>query len=184
MSQIESGFFVDGKRFATKAEAVDYVRTPAVKAALLAAAGGQQETADFLFANEDEIQACFETGTIKRVTKAERKKLQSAADLLKSNDDPRLKFFVENLDGLVESFRWPAVKRLKEDEKNAQITAALTKLSDENFATWILQNQAVILAAYEAGVEKREVSQKAIDGLAAYRAKQKAEKEAKEAAAA
>ena len=184
MSKIESGFFVDGQRFNTRAEAADFLRTPAVKAALLGVAGGDQNVANFLFDNEDEIQACFETGTIRRVTKAERKKLQAAADLLKTNDDPKLKFFIENIDGMVESFRWPAVKRLKEEEKAVQIKAGLVKLADEAFADWVLANQKAVLAAYEAGVEKREVSQKALDGLAAYRATQKAAKEAKEKAAA
>lgn len=176
-SQIQSGFYVDGKVFATRAEAQNYLREPAVKAALLAAAGGDQAIADFLFTNEDEIQSAFETGTIRRVTKAERKKLQAAAELLKTNTDPKLKFFIENLDGLVESFRWPAVKRLKDEEKAVQVKASLVKLADENFADWVIANQAVILAAYGAGVEKREVSQKAIEGLAAYRAQQKALKE-------
>ena len=103
---------------------------------------------------------------------------------MKTNDDPKLKFFIENIDGMVESFRWPAVKRLKEEEKAVQIKAGLVKLADEAFADWVLANQKAVLAAYEAGVEKREVSQKALDGLAAYRATQKAAKEAKEKAAA
>jgi len=183
MAQIQSGFIVDGKVFATKSEAVAYIRLPAVTAALLGVASGDQALADFLLQNEDEIQNAFETGTIRRVTKAERKKLQDCANLLKTNDDPKVKFFMENIDGLVESFRWPAVKRLKEDEKNAAVSAALSKLADENFANWVIANQAAVLSAYEAGVEKREVSQKATDGLAAYRAKMAAIKAEKEAAA-
>ena len=178
MSQIQSGFFVNGQHFATRAEAQDFLRTPAVKAALLQVAGGDQGVAEFLFTNEDEIQSAFETGTIRRVTKAERKKLQAAADLLKTNTDPKLKFFIENIDGMVESFRWPAVKRLKEEEKVVQVKASLVKLADENFADWVVSNQKEILSAYEAGIEKREVSQKAVEGLAAYRAAQKAAKEA------
>ena len=74
MAQIQSGFIVDGKVFATKSEAVDYIRLPAVTAALLGVASGDQALADFLLQNEDEIQNAFETGTIRRVTKAERKK--------------------------------------------------------------------------------------------------------------
>jgi hypothetical protein len=170
----------DGKMFDSAAEADAHVRGPLIKEALLAVAGGQQELADFLLKNQEEFESALETGTIRRVTKAERAKIKAAFEHLVTLDDSKLNFIKENAEGFVDSFRWPAVKRLKEEEKTAMIKSAFMKLADENFANWAVLNQAAVLAAYNAGKEKREVSQKAKDGLAEYQAQRKAAKELKE----
>jgi len=170
----------DGKMFDTAADADAYVRGPQIKAALLAVAGGQQDLADFLLKNQEEFEQAMETGTIRRVTKAERTKIQTAFEHLMTIDDPKLSFIKENVTGFVENFRWPAVKRLKEEEKAAIMKAAFMKLADENFANWAILNAKAVLAAYDAGKEARPISQKALDGLAEYQAQRTAARELKE----
>lgn len=181
MAIFKKGFITeDGKVFDTAAEADAYVRLPLIKQALLTVAGGQQELADFLLANQEEFEAALETGTIRRVKVAERAKIRQAFEHMTTLKDPKLGFLTENAQVFVDSFRWPTVKRLTEEEKTAQTKAAFMKLADENFADWAILNSAAVLAAYEAGKEKREISQKAKDGLAEYQAQRKAAKELKE----
>lgn len=174
----------DGSAFDTRAEALDYLRTPLVKAALTKVAGGNPELAKFLFEQEDEIQAAFEVGTVSRVTKSERKKLEKALVELVAVDNNKLKFLQENHAAILESFRWPSVKRMNDAEKAAETMAKLTAISDTNAAGWVIKNKDAILAAYQAGVVKREVNPKAMEALAAARNKRTADAAAKKAAAA
>lgn len=196
--QLQKGVMThDGKWFATAAEARDYLRAPMIKAALKKVANGDANLADFLLEHEDEIQKSFEAGIVARVTKAERNKLKKALDHLVTITDSKLRFIQDNADAVLESFRWPSVKRLTAEEKAAATLAGLTALSDANAAKWIIANKDAILDAYEAGIEKRaappagglaeyQAAKKAgPEALAAYNAKRDANKKAaKEAAAA
>lgn len=167
-NSIRSGFVTeDGKVFATKAEATDYLRTPQVQAALKRLTGGEANLANFLFEQEDEIMKAFEVGTVARVTKSERKKLQKSLDAVKGiTNTPALRFLQDNAAAVVDSFRWPSVKRMTEEEKAAETKAMLTKLSDEAAANWIIANKDAILAAYATGKEKRLPNPKAMEALA------------------
>lgn len=175
---LKQGYIVDGRVFDTAAEARDYLRLPQVTAALSVLVAGDQNFVKFLLDNQDEIEAAFEVGTIARVTKSERAKLDKAlnhiAETLK--DDSKAKFVVENIEAVRDSFRWPAVKRLKDEEKTAAILASLTKLADESIAQWLVTNKDNLMAAYEAGVEKRVAPPG--NGLAEYQAAKKAGPEA------
>lgn len=197
-SQLKKGVITpDGKVFDNVADARDYMRAPLIKAALKKIAAGNDNLATFLLDNEDEIMKAFEVGTIARVTRAERKKLEKALEHLLTIDDSKLRFIKENHAAVLESFRWPSVKRLKDEEKAAQTLEILTKLADANAAAWIIANKDGIVDAYDAGIEKRAAptnggleeyrAAKAAgpDALAAYNAKRDANKKAaKEAAAA
>jgi hypothetical protein len=91
---------------------------------------------------------------------------------------------VDNSEAVLDSFRWPSVKRMTDDEKAVAARNSLTALSEgnEDLANWIVANKDAVLEAFKAGIEKREVSPKASEALAAYRAKMAAEKAAKAAA--
>lgn len=176
--QIQQVFSAGGKNFATRAEANDFLRAPKIEAALKVVTGGNAALATFLKTNEDEIQKAFEAGVIARVTKAERKRINAAFDYVANTlkDDPKARYLVENIEAAKESFRWPAVKRLKEEEKVAATMAALTALADEAAATWIVANRAQLENAYNAGIEKR--APPPAGGLMEYQAAKKAGPEA------
>lgn len=176
----------DGKNFDTKAEALAYMRRPEIQAALLKIDGVQQKLADWLVEHQEQVEMAFEHGAVRRVSKVEAKKLKEAmahiAEVLK--DDKKAAFVVDNSDAVLDSFRWPSVKRMTDDEKAVAARNSLTALSEgnEDLANWIVANKDAVLEAFTAGVEKRAVSPKASEALAAYRAKMAAEKAAKAAA--
>jgi len=176
----------DGKMFDTQKEAVDYLRRPKIKAALLKVTEKNAELTDWLIEHQEAVEVAFETGTIRRVTKSERNKLTKALEALKEVKDAKgIAFLQENTVAILESFRWPTVKRMDDEEKKLVARNTLIKASEgnEQLAEWVLTNKDAILEAYAAGVEKREVNPKAAEALAAYRAKKAEEKAAKEAAA-
>jgi hypothetical protein len=175
---LKQGYIVDGKIFDTAAEARDYMRMPAIKSAISALVGGDQNFSDFLLSNQDEIEKAFEAGVIARVTKVERNKLNKALDYVAEalKGDSKAKFFVDNIEAAKTSFRWPAVKRLSDEEKTAETLASLTALADEKVAQWLMTNKEALLKAYQAGIEKRAAP--AGNGLAEYLAAKKAGPEA------
>lgn len=173
----------DGTVFSTKQEALDYVRKPKIKAALMQFATNE-ELADWLNANSDEISSCFETGTIKRVSKRDRKNLEAALNAAITADGTE--FLKEHKETILDSFRWPSVKRLTEEEKAAAINTNVMAVTENNaeLTAWIVENKAKIMDAFDAGIVKQEIPESAKNGLAEYRARKAAEKAAKEAAAA
>jgi hypothetical protein len=182
-SLIKQGYITpDGTTFATAAEARDHLRKPLIEAALKKVAGGDPNLSKFLMEQEDEIQKAFEAGVVSRVTKSERKKLEKALEELATINNSKLKFLQDNAAAVLESFRWPSVKRLNEEQKAAATMEALTKLTDANGAAWIVKNKDAILEAYEAGIEKRVVNPKAMEALAAARDKRNAQLAAEKAA--
>jgi dsDNA-binding SOS-regulon protein len=171
----------DGKQFDTKAEAMDYLRKPKIKAAMLAVTGNNAELATWLVNHQEVVEVAFETGTIRRVTKVEHNKLVKAVEALKEiQGNPKIAFLQENAAAIVDSFRWPSVKRMDDAEKATVAKNTLVGASEgnEELADWVLANKDAVLAAYGAGIEKRQVNPKAAEALAAYRAKKAAEKAA------
>ena len=174
----------DGQTFNNRADAERHMRAPQIKAALLAVAGGQKELADALFENEADISGAFESGTIKRVTKAERNKLKAEVEKLVKNYGSEFKFITENKDCVIDSFRWPTQARLSNEEKEQLQLRTLTGIfDDEKVAQWVIQERDRILAAYNAGKPERKISNAAQEGLALYRAMKDAEKKVAELAA-
>jgi hypothetical protein len=171
------------KVFDTKAEATDFLRLPKVKEAFEKLTDNNEILVAWLMENEDNVMDAFETGSIKRVTKADRKKLSKALDSL-SADDKTVAFLVENKAEILSSFRWPSVKRLSPEERAVAITEALTALTggNEGLVAWLATNEEAIGLAYEAGKITREVNPKAMAALAAMREKKQAEKAARLAA--
>lgn len=183
LATLKPVYVVDGKTFESKADVAAYMRRPAILKALTGLKGSNADVATFLLENQDEIEAAFETGTIRRVKKTEFNQLGKALEYAVSLNDPKLKFITDNSEAVQNSFRWPSVKRMSADEAALVATTALVALTNGNteLAAWIIENKADILSGFKAGVEKREVSVKATEGLAAYRAekaRQKAEAEA------
>lgn len=165
----------DGKTFETKAEAMAYLRTPKIKEALTAITKNAELT-DWLVEHREQVQDSFEVGTITRVSKQERKKLEKALIAIKEANNPAFAFVADNADAIAQSFRWPTTKRMSEDERNVAVRNTLTALSEgnEELAVWIVANKDSILAAYEAGVEKRQVNPKAAEALRKYQEAKKA----------
>ena len=179
----------DGQTFDNRADANDHIRRPKILEALLKLTDGNADLSNWLIDNRETVEVAFETGTIKRVTKSEGKKLAASLAVIKElfeAGDKRLAFVAENIGAVQDSFRWPSVKRMDDAEKAtaARNTIAAAAEGNEELATWVVSQKDSILEAYQAGVEKRVVNQKAQDGLAAYREKKAAEKAAAEAAAA
>jgi len=78
----------DGKQFDTKADAVNYLRQPKIKAALTPLAAGNGDLVTWLLENQETVGLAFETGTIRRVTKVEGTKLRKALEAVKEVNDP------------------------------------------------------------------------------------------------
>ena len=177
MSEVKQAFIIDGKIFDTKAEALDYVRRPKIKAALFPLTKDEELT-EWLINNQDAVSDSFETGTIRRVSKGDKAKLEKALNAIENVSGAE--FVYENRQAVMDSFRWPTQKRLNDEEKNEAIRTALSAIpeTNEQLVQWIMDNRAEVLAAYEAGIEKRPPSEKAMDALAAYRARKAAEKAA------
>ena len=187
LDQIKQVFTLPGvdRTFESKAEAADYLRRPKVLEALNKLTEGNAELNTWLFDNRESVEMAFETGTIKRVTKQEAKKLGEALDYIANTlaGDKKAAFVVENIAAVKDSFRWPTVKRMTDEEKAtaARNSLVATTGGQEELAVWILANKDAILEAFQAGVVKRAMPQSTLDNLAAWRAKQAAEKAAKEA---
>ena len=179
---IQQAFVVDGKIFGSKEEAQNYIRRPKILAALNAVTGGNTELNEWLVENQEKVEMAFETGTIRRVSKQESKKLAEALDHIAAAlaEDKKAAFVVENIAAIKDSFRWPSVKRMDAAEKATAARNTLVAASEgnEELAQWIIENKDAILASYEAGIEKRQVNPAAAEALAAYRAKKAAEKAA------
>jgi len=188
MSQIKPVFQAsDGTIFNTKKEALDHERLPKITDALNNLTDNNEDLVKWLIENQEAVEMAFETGTIRRVTKSDKNKLEKACAALVEvgKDDPKLAFIVDNIEAVKESFRWPSVPRMSPEQKAAEAKSTLVELSEgnEKLADWVLANKEAVLEAYAAGVEKRVVSPKATEALAAYRAKMAAAKAAKEKAA-
>jgi hypothetical protein len=185
-ASIQSGFVTpDGKVFATKKEAQTHLRAPLVHEAFMTLTGKNKELSDWLMAKQEEIGVALETGTIRRVSKAEHKKLGAALDAIVANGDKAFAFVIENVEAVKNSFRWPTVKRLEPEEKAAAVSEKLMVLTEGNadLVKFIVANEEAINACYEAGVEKRQMPANTLEKLAEARAKQAAAREAAKAAA-
>jgi hypothetical protein len=175
----------DGKTFDTKAEALNYLRRPKIEEAMKKITANNKELAGWLVENQEAVEMAFETGTIRRVTKTEQGKLAKALEALKEiQGNPKIAFLQENTGAILESFRWPSVKRMDAAEKAVAARNSLIAASEgnEELAEWIIKNKDKVLDAYQAGVVKREINPAAAEALAAYRAKKAAEKAAAEKA--
>lgn len=174
----------DGKQFDTVKEAQDYLRRPKIKAELLKITDGNEQLVDWLVENQEAVEVAFEAGTIRRVTKVEYNKLKKSLDAIKESDNPKFKFVQEHADAIFDSFRWPSVKRMTDEEKSTAARNSIIAVSEnEKLADWIIANKDAVLKAFEAGIEKREVNPKAQEALKAYRERKAAEKQAEAQAA-
>jgi hypothetical protein len=167
--ELQKGFMVDGRVFATKALAEEYLRGPEVLEALGKLAGNA-DSAQWLFDNEAAIMATYKAGKIRRVSSKERKELEDALAKIESG------FLAVHRDAILSSFRWPTVSRVTDPA--SAVGEAFLELCDGNgdLADWLIANQEVLVATYDTGKVKREVSPKAIEALALYREQQKAAK--------
>jgi hypothetical protein len=175
------------KLFDTKAEAVSFLQRPQQRTALGSFIDDKQ-LIEWILDNREDIEGAFEAAKIARVTKAERKLLASALEAVKAAGDKSTKFITDNAEAILNSFRWPSVKRGSDEEQAAQVLASMTEVcggaEGADLAEFLVANKENLLAGFEAGAVKREVSPKAVAGLAAYRERMAAEKLAKETAAA
>lgn len=173
----------DGKQFDNKQEAVDYVRIPKVREAFANLKITDPETVDWLIKNQEEIEGSFDSGSITRVTKKDRAKIRAEFDKILASD-LELPFVREHQQQFVDGFKYAPMARLNDEEKAVLVRQELSTLEGitDEMIGWLIANKESVLEAYKAGVEKREIPQKAMEKLAEYRAKMAAEKAAKEAA--
>lgn len=164
-------FQVEGKIFNSKAEAMAYIRRPKIVAALTAIVAGNTALMNWLLENQEAVLNAFDTGTIRRVTKTEAKQLKTALEAIVANGDKSFDFVIKNADAIADSFRWPTVKRLSDEEKAVAISNSLLAIegADDKVVQWCISKKDALLEAYKAGIEKREVTQKATDALYKYR---------------
>jgi len=180
MSQAQNNFrsvivTPDGVMHESKQAAMDHLRKPAVLAAAMTLTGGKKDLANWIIANQERIEVAFESGVIRRVTKAETKQLEKALTALKEIEgNPNIRFLQENADAIKESFRWPSVTRMTPEEKLTAARNTLTAAAegDEAVANWVIEHRDEVLEVYKAGVVKRPMSEKALAALQEYRAKQ------------
>jgi len=178
MTEIKQAFIVDGKTFDTKADAIRFIREPKVKAAIAALVPDNTELQVWLFENQEVVENAFETGTSRRVTKAEAKSLATALDAVEATADSRFEFLAEHKAAIISCFKWPTVKKMSDAEKALQCrnTIQSAEGGSEELANWAIANRDAILEAYVAGIEKRKVSDKASKGLLTYRTAKALEK--------
>jgi len=173
----------DGKIFDTKAELVDYYRLPKVKAAFMVLAENDVELTTWLMANEDIIKSAFDTGTIRRITKADSKKIDKALDVIDdlyaTGNHKELAFLSEKRADL--ELKYKTQPRLKDEQKakQAKDTLEVAAGETEGLADWCIDNRDAVLAAFEAGKIKRPVSPVASNALTEFRLKKAADKAAK-----
>jgi len=183
----------DGATYSTKAEAEAHMAKPKVLEALNAITS-KASLSEWLLSVKDRLREIYDTGVIRRVTNKEKgaleKDLKALVELSAAqkaaNHPIQFPFINEHFDAILSSFRWPAVPRLKPEERQVAIRNSLMALcdGDADLADWIHTNNQGITEAFKAGTPKREVSQKAIDALAAYQAERKAKAAAAAVAAA
>ena len=189
MSEINQVFSApDGqggvKYFSSKKEAQDFLRLPKVTSALMAVTDNNTQLTEWLIENQETVEIAFETGTIRRVTKSELNTLTKEMKILTEEiANPKLAFINKNAQAIIESFRWPSVRRMTAEEKETAAKNTLVAICDqEDLAVWVIAHKDEILASYAAGIVKRVVTPQATSGLAAYREKMRLEKEALKAA--
>lgn len=173
----------DGTVFGTKEEVIAYakqLRIPLIKAEL-AKLTDSPELIAWVMENREDVDSCFETTSIKRVTKKDRQSLKDALEAV--SPIPEASFLALHKEAIVESFRYPSTKRLTEEEKKTFIKNNLLSITENNVevADWLIANKEAIDNAFETGIEKKPMNESALSGLAAYRAKMKAQKDAAEA---
>ena len=176
----------DGMEFDTKAEALDYLRKPKVMEELNKLTNNNSDLNELIYSHQEILEDIFSAGAIQRVTKSERKQLEKALAAIKVIEDNKaFLFVVEHAGAILDSFKWPAVKKIDDEEKTRLIHISLMNVTENNTALtdWIIAQKDAIFLAFEAGKLKREVPAKAAEGLAAYKAKKLLEKQEKLAAA-
>jgi len=186
MSEVKQQWLSDDKTpFNTKAEAEQHNRLPVIMNDLIVVADGQEKLAKWILDCQKHIKELFALGKVKRVTKSDRNRLQRGLKKLSEIHEDRgmgvdVAWIVENSEALVKGFKWPGQKRLKDEELQEALQEKASELTngDQELATWIIASKDAILKAYEAGKPKREISEKAVQGLAAYRAKMAQQKAA------
>jgi hypothetical protein len=185
MSNIQKGYIVDGKVFANMTEVNEYLRGPKIREALSKLTKGNADLVDWLYENQSNINGAFASGTVRRVSKIEKKSLTKALEYIAETlkNDSKAAFVVQNWTTIADTFKWPTQKRIADEDKEAAIVEAVSELTDDNadLSKWIIANKDALFAAFEAGVEKREASPEMLARLAAGREKAAALRAAKSA---
>jgi len=182
----------DGSIFESKADADAHLARPLILEALKLITAGKSGLAEWLLEVKEQFVDIYDTGVVRRVTKAEHKALSkdfenlaTLAEEFKAANRPfPMPFLLEHAESVKSSFRWPTVTRLKPEERDVAIRNSLLALckADETLADWLQINREAIIQAYSAGKPKRPVSEKATAGLKAYQEAKAAEKAAKQKA--
>jgi len=187
--QLQKGYIYDGKVFLTLNAVDDYKRGPKVKAAL-GKLIEDEASLEWVYDNREDIVGSFKVGGSRHFLKTEKAQLRKALDATKllgtmetedttiGNLQKDMAFLLENLEQSYATFKWPTQKKIKDDERTILVKETLMSLeaASEEMIDWIISNIEALKVAYDTAKVKREVSQKATDGLNAYRLKKAIEK--------
>ena len=153
MSELKQVFTTpDGKIFDNKKDAMDYLRRPKITLAMNVVTGNNKELTEWLVENQEIVEMAFETGTIRRVTKPEFKKLTAALEAIREANNPKFAFIADNADAVAESFRWPSVKRMTAEEIIACERNIAPVSAKEFIGTIAIQDDREVLPCFAAHV--------------------------------
>jgi len=187
--QLQKGYIYDNKVFLTLNAVDDYKRGPKVKAAL-GKLIEDEASLEWVYDNREDIVGSFKVGGSRHFLKTEKAQLRKALDATKllgtmetedttiGNLQKDMAFLLENLEQSYATFKWPTQKKIKDDERAILVKETLMSLeaASEEMIDWIISNIEALKIAYDTAKVKREVSQKATDGLNNYRLKKAREK--------
>jgi len=187
---LERGYIKDGKVFPTLAAVEEYIRGPQVKEALKKLVN-DTDSENWIYDNREDIVGAFNINNSRHFLKTEKAQLRKALDAVvtlggaefedegMSKIQKDMTFILENHDQIQATFKWPAIKKLKDEELAVAVSETLGKIegSSADLTKWITDSIEDIKVALDTGKIKREVSQKATDGLNAYRLKKALEKQ-------
>ncbi len=145
-----------------------------VTAALNPLTENNTELNEWLKGNNVAIQEAFEGAKIARISKKDKAELAKAVASIVAGANPEHKFIIDNASAVVDSFRFPTVKRMTAEDITKQANEILMDLTEGNaeLTAWMIAKKDQLLAAFAAGEEKRAVSEKATLALAKYQADQ------------
>ena len=181
-SDLQKGYIYDNQIFPTLAAVEDYQRKPKVMAALKKLID-DTPSEEWCYENRTTIIESFKVNNSRHFLKTEKAHLEKALKAVVAFGDVEFEdatmtgmqkdmaFLLEHWEQSLNTFKWPTVKKLPEEDQIVAVHAALNAIegSSEELSTWIYENIEDLTVALDTAKVKREVSSKATDGLNKYR---------------
>jgi len=153
-----SGYQIEGvdKVFSSRKEVEAYLRRPKIKEALDKLTKDAALTS-WLIENAASIESAFETGAMRRITKVDAKKIETAIEAIKASKLKGTEFLIEIWPEV--DLKYKPVKRMTDSEKELTTRNSIQAIEGgtEELAVWVIATKDAILAAYQAGIVKRPI---------------------------